>query len=345
MGARATGFLTFAAIAVTGLLGAPTQACINAHDPEVGTKLASHEPATVASAVKQIEAAQQAAPTVEHTNDLAVARILAGRYDDAIELLREAETKSPGKSAKVAANLGTALELKGGADEDALYWIREGVKRDANEHEGSEWLHVRILETKIALSKDPQWLEKNRVLPLDFGADEVPVAPAILPIDSDGKLKGVDDLLDHIRYQIDERTKFVKPPDPIVGDLAASAGDLVYAGSDGSPARHYQLALRYGAPRSGLIQKRLARFELEYPNVGADEDPKTQAAEVAAARAAAIREVKERRETRKMIWWIGGGVLVVLLVLAAGWLFDRVRPKPERPPLPDIDYDAIRKTD
>jgi hypothetical protein len=338
MGASSKLFLSFAATAMAGLWVAPAQACINAHDPKVATQLASTEPAAVASAVKDLEAAQKAAPSLEHTNDLAVARILAGQYDDAIELLREAETKSPGKSAKVAANLGTALELKGGADEDALYWIREGVKRDADEHEGSEWLHVRILETKIALAKDPQWLEKNRVLPLDFGADEVPMAPAILPIDSDGKLKGVDDLLDHIRYQLDERMKFVKPPDPIVGDLAASAGDLVYAGSDGSPAKHYELALRYGAPRADLLQKRLARFKKDYPNVGDNEDPKTQAAEIAAARAAAIREVKERRETRKMIWWIGGGVLIVLLVLGAGWLFDRLRPKPERPPLPDIDY-------
>jgi hypothetical protein len=34
---------------------------------------------------------------------------------------------------------------------------------------------------------------------------------------------------------------------------------------------------------------------------------------------------------------------LVLLILGAGWLFDRLRPKPERPPLPDIDYDSIGK--
>jgi hypothetical protein len=334
---RATS-LTAVAAAVAGLVSAPAFACLNAHDPKVASKLASTEPAEVAGAVKEIETRQKSASTVENTNDLAFARILAGRYDEAVELLREAETKAPGKSAKVAANLGTALELKGGADEDALYWIREGIKRDANEHEGSEWLHVRILEAKIALAKDPQWLEKNRVLGLDFGPDEVPVAPAILPIDSEGKLKGVDELLDDIGYQLEERMKFVKPPDPIAGDLAASAGDLVYAGSDGSPVRHYELALRYGAPRADLLRKRIARFHKDYPNVAPDEDPAEQAAQIAAARAAALAEVKERRETRKTMLWIGGGVLVIVLILGAGWLFDRFRPKPERPPLPDIDY-------
>jgi tetratricopeptide (TPR) repeat protein len=336
MGASFNDFLKVTALA--GLCSLPAQACLNAHDPKVAAELESADAEKVSGAVRQIEAAHKAAPSPEHASDLAVARVMAGKYDEAIELLREAETKAPGKSAKVAANLGTALELKGGADEDALYWIREGVKRDANEHEGSEWLHVRILEAKIKLAADPAWLAQNRVLGLDFGTAEVPEAPAFLPIDAEGKLKGVDELLDDIRYQLDERMKFVKPPDAIVGDLAASAGDLVYAGSDGSPTKHYELALRYGAPRAELLQKRVARFKKDYPNVTDDEDPAAQAVEVAAARANALQEITERRKTRKMMWWIGGGVLTVLLILGAGWLFDRLRPKPERPPVPDIDY-------
>lgn len=329
--------------AMAALLASPAGACINTHDAKVAPQLESPDPAAVKEAVRDLESRHKSTPSPEHTNDLAVARILAGRYDEAIELLRDAETKAPGKSAKIAANLGTALELKGGADEDALHWIREGVKRDATEHEGSEWLHVRILESKIRLASDPTWLEKNTVLGLDFGTEEVPVAPAILPIDKDGKLKGVDELVDDIEYQLEERTKFVKAPDPIVGDLYATAGDLVYAGSDGSPVKFYEAALGFGAPRAELVRKRIARFQKDYPNVEADEDPAAQAAQIAAARAAAIQEVTERRKTRKLMWWIGGGVGLVLLILAAGWLFDRYRPKPEKPPLPDIDYDAIGK--
>lgn len=341
MNAFAPRLLTL--LAVSALLASPAGACINTHDATVAPKLQSLDPAQVKDAVRKVESRHKASPTPEHTNDLAVARILAGQYDEAIELLREAETKAPGKSAKIAANLGTALELKGGADEDALHWIREGIKRDATEHDGSEWLHVRILETKIRLAADPKWLEKNTVLGLDFGVDEVPVAPAILPIDKDGKLKGVDELIGDIEYQLEERKKFVKAPDAIAGDLYATAGDLIYAGSDGSPVAFYENAVSHGAPRAELVAKRIARFRKDYPNVEADAEPAAQAAEIAAARAAAVKEVTERRKTRKMLWWIGGGVGLVLAILGAGWLFDRFRPKPEKPPLPDIDYDAIGK--
>ena len=92
--------------------------------------------------------------------------------------------------------------------------------RDPTEHEGSEWLHVRILDAKLALAKDPGWFAKNSVLSLDFGSGDVPVAPEILPIEK-GKLKGAEDLLRQINYQLDERTKFVDAADSIVGDLYA----------------------------------------------------------------------------------------------------------------------------
>jgi tetratricopeptide (TPR) repeat protein len=322
----------------------PAVSGISAYEPKLADAIAQNDKAAVERASATLAAAHSKTPTLETKNDLAASRVFLGQYDEAIELLREAETSAPGKSAKVAANLGAALERKGGADEDALYWVRESSKRDANEHEGSGWLHVRILEAKIALARDPKWLEKHTLLGYDFGAEEEPVAPGILPVDKDGRLKGVDDLLADISLQIEERQKFASPPDAIIGDLAAAAGDLVYAGTDGNPAKHYELALRYGAPRASLVEKRLARFHKLYPHVQAEEDGATQAAQIAAARTAAVKEVTERRETRKMMWWIGGGVLTVLLILGAGWLFDRLRPKPARPPLPDIDYDSIGKS-
>jgi hypothetical protein len=335
----------FAPAAILLVLAGPAMACLNTATSDLLLAFHENDKPAIDLAVVNLKSAHELNPSLETANDLAVGWTIIGKYDDAIALLRATETKFPGKSAMVAANLGTALELKGGADKDALEWIREGIKRDANEHEGSEWLHVRILEAKIRLASDPKWLETNTVLGLDFGTDEVPVAPAILPVDKDGKLKGVDELLRHIEYQTLERTKFVKPIDPIVGDLYASAGDLIYAGSDGSPISFYEGAVNYGAPRAALVQKRIARFRKDYPNVEAEANPELQAVEIAAARAAALKEVTERRKTRKMMWWIGGGVGIVLLILGGGWLFDRLRPKPERPPLPDIDYDAIGKPD
>jgi hypothetical protein len=329
--------------AVAMLFAGYAFAGISAYKPELEDAIAQNDRAAVERTVAALVSANAKAPTAENKNDLAAARIFLGEYDSAIELLREAETQAPGKSVEVATNLGAALERKGGADADALYWVREAYKRDANEGEGSGWLHVRILGAKVALAKDPEWFEKNTILGYDFGVEEEPIAPGILPIDKDGKIKGVDDLLADIDYQIEERQKFVKAPDVIIGDLSAAAGDLVYAGTDGNPAKYYEAAIRYGAPKAALVRKRLERFRKMYPHVQAEEDAVAQAAQIAAARTAAIAEVKQKRQTRRTLWWIGGGVSIVALILAAGWLFDRLRPKPTSPPLPDIDYDSIGK--
>jgi hypothetical protein len=258
-----SGVCTLYALAMLAGCVAPAFACLNTFDAQ----LVHGSPEQIAMAMGKLENAYAAKPTLENSNDLGVARLLIGKYDDAINLLREAEKKFPG-SAKVAANLGTALELKG-EDAEALEWIRAGVRRDANEHFGSEWLHARILEAKIAFKHDPKWFEKNRVLALDFGNDEVPVAPEILPIEK-GKLKGGGQLAAQIVYQLIERRKFVKPPDPFMGDLYASLGDLTIAGAlsplDGGnrhPDSAYQDALSYGAPHADLIRKRLARYKAD----------------------------------------------------------------------------------
>lgn len=264
---RRASLVLFAACVTFGV--APAFGCINTFDADIQRYQGEGDAAAVATVIADLEKKYAAAPSLENGNDLGVARLLTGRLDEAIELLRATETKFPG-NARVAANLGTALELKG-ADEEALKWIREGAIRDANEHFGSEWLHARILEAKIAFKQDPKWFEKNRVLALDFGKGEVPVAPEILPIEK-GKLKGAEQLIQQIDYQLEERTKFVKPPDLFVGDLYASVGDLTIAGGlsaldtgilDVRPDWYYEEALKYGAPHADLIRKRLARYQAD----------------------------------------------------------------------------------
>jgi hypothetical protein len=329
---------TLGALVIAACLAIPAFAGVSAYEPGLVDAIAQDDKAAVEKIAATLRGAKSA--TLETRNDLAATQVFLRQYDEAIEALRAAETSAPGKSAKVASNLGAALERKGGADEDALFWVREAYKRDANEHEGSGWLHLRMLEAKVASARDPDWFKKNTILSYDFGTEEEPVAPGILPVDKDGKLKGVDDLLADIDYQIEERQRFAQPPDAIIADLAASAGDLVYAGTDGNPAKYYELALRYGSAKSDLVRKRLERFRRLYPHVQAAEDSAAQATQIAATRAAALKELQERRATRRTMFWIGVGVLTVLVILGAGWLFDRHRRR-KAPPLPEIDYDAI----
>lgn len=252
------------AIAAWATLAVPASGCINTYEPELLYSLEQRD-AEAARITQELGKAHAEKPTLENSNDFGVALLLSGKPGEAIALFRETEKKFPG-SARVAANLGSALELQGNYDE-ALEWIREGIVRDVSLHRGSEWLHERVLKARVVLPYDPKWFDRESVIGLDFGDGEVPVAPEILPFEK-GKLKGAQDLLRQVDYQLLERTKYSKPPDPVIGNLFASGGDLAISsglslldGGTEDAKRYYQSALEYGAPHADLIRKRLARYE------------------------------------------------------------------------------------
>ena len=265
---RATGvvwgwrLLRFAALGIAF----PAAACLNSFQSEILIYQRQGDEAQVARIITGLEADFKKDHSLEHSNDLAVARVLVHRYDEAIALLQETERRFPG-NAIVAANLGTALELIGD-DAEALKWIREGVRRDPKEHLGSEWLHVRILEAKGSIAKDPHWLDTYTVLGVDFGSEVRPRASGPFPLDENGSPRTVKGVSDSLLYQLGERTKFVKPPDAIVADLFAAHGDLAFesfgtVGEEGifsmiaDPAPLYEDALKYGSKRSELVKRRL----------------------------------------------------------------------------------------
>ena len=140
----------------------PASACITTYTADIQRFQRERDTGALETLMREIAESHRHAPTIENTNDLAVAWILSGRVPQGIELLRGLEQRSSG-NAIVAANLGTALEIAGDEDE-ALTWIRESVRRDPQENQGAEWVHVKILEAKVALKRDPHWLRKNSVI-------------------------------------------------------------------------------------------------------------------------------------------------------------------------------------
>jgi hypothetical protein len=233
-------------ISLAALLAAvPALACINTFSSGIPQARAAGNDNLVAELTASAEQAHRKAATLENTNDLAVAWILSGRMPDGIELLRDLENRQPG-NAIVAANLGTALE-RSGADEEALQWIREGVRRDPREHGGSEWLHVKILEAKLALKLDPNWLHKNSVAGWREGQR--------FPLDERSRPRTPKDIIRAINYQLQERTQFLSAPDAIVGDLYLTMGDIAQTvpsaisdprGPDRAISSSYDSALKYG---------------------------------------------------------------------------------------------------
>jgi tetratricopeptide (TPR) repeat protein len=325
------------ALAVTLLLACAHPVAAQAQGSEApAPQLAKPEPQPAAP-VRSAEQKQQLESVVARSGEL----IRAGKVDDAITLLKSTEKKLP-DDPLVAAALGTAYELKNDYAQ-ALDWIREGIKRDASQHHASEWLHARMLEARIALAKDSKWFEKNRVLGLEFGKDDVPVAPEILPIEN-GRIKGADQLLDQIDYQLGERTPLAKSPDAVIGDLYASAGDLAIAGavsplddrkSKRQPERYYERALEYGAPHADLIRRRLDKYRADLAAL--PPAPKEPVAEYPVGNRFATPEAKPVRTWAYV--GVATGVLVVLVVV--GILLDRRRRKHAEanppPPLPDVD--------
>lgn len=250
----------------------PAVACINTYDMELRGYLGAGDAAGVAAVIAKLDAKHEKTPTLENSNDRAVARLIAGRYPEAVEMLRQVEKTYPGK-AIVAANLGTALELSG-QNEEALNWIRVGVQRDPKEHNGTEWLHVKILEAKIAVARDPEWLVGHSVVGIDFGAAPRPVLPVSMPLDAAGKPLTTKTIEDAIYYQLRERRKFVGQRDAIVADLYETLANLRYAAGYGStsikdrlgdPKASYEAAQSYGIDGTGLVLRRLKQFEADFP--------------------------------------------------------------------------------
>ena len=154
-------------------------------------------------------------------SDYASALIRRGESGKAVEILESIEKARPGEY-QIAANLGTAYELSGDLVK-AHQWISEGIRRNPRSHEGTEWLHLRILEARQALARDPRWLQAHSVTGLDFGGDAEPRMPVQWPKESGS----VDGVITALTYQLRERMAFVKAPDGVVGSLLADLGVML----------------------------------------------------------------------------------------------------------------------
>ncbi|HYO78409.1 MAG TPA: tetratricopeptide repeat protein [Thermoanaerobaculia bacterium] len=193
--------------------------------------------------------------SLDERNDYAAALMHLGEVQDALKILTKIEQEKPGLYA-TATNLGTAYELAGD-NARALQWIAEGIRRNRHSHDESEWLHVRILQAKLNLEKDPQWLRTNAILAMGFGSARVPNPPSRFPVGNDGKPLDAERTADAIQYQMKERLQFVKPPEPIVGDILFDYANLLMRTDILETADAvYKLAIEYGAPRAALAKQR-----------------------------------------------------------------------------------------
>jgi hypothetical protein len=168
-------------------------------------------------------------------NDEAVRLILKGNAPAALEMLKKIEEVHPGLYA-TAANLGTCYELTGD-DENALKWINVGLERDPYSHMLAEWLHVRVLEAKIALKSDPNWLTIHTICGLD---------PTHGTFETRQGIKDHEGVLASFRSQCTVRALFIKPQDPVMAQLLYEAATFMLDSRAQGVAGTLALALQYG---------------------------------------------------------------------------------------------------
>jgi tetratricopeptide (TPR) repeat protein len=164
-------------------------------------------------------------------NDYAAALMYLGRAEEAVGELEHTERLFPGDFS-IAANLGTAYELAGDV-KSARRWIEEGIRRNPEDHLGTEWLHLAILDAKLRLKGDPAWLHEHNVLELQAERDPSETARAIA-------------------YQMNERLNFVSSDDPIVADLFYQAG--IRTQDHVVQDYLFDRSLRFGELRAGAIR-------------------------------------------------------------------------------------------
>ncbi len=232
--------------------------CINVHRTLLDGTVVQKNPVSGKIHVQEIDTTElrkkadqflfnyEISDSISYYSDYAAALIYLNDLAQAEKVLIEIERKNP-KQYATASNLGTLYELKG-QNQKAYDWIRKSMALNPNSHEGSEWIHLKILEYKLKDSVDIS----TSILGLDFGTENIPANP---------KQYALDTLQNQLRIQLQERLHFIKPPNTIMGNLYFDYGNILAQTDDiESALQSYQEAERFGF-ESELMTQRIKHFE------------------------------------------------------------------------------------
>lgn len=188
---------------------------------------------------------------VGEANDKAVQTLLRGDAARAVQMLEKIEQENPGFY-YTAANLGTAYELAGN-DGKALEWILEDIRRNPESHMNTEWLHVRILEAKLKLPAQPDWLKANTITKVDLKR----INESGYEISTAQGTQNMEAVRESLYEQLSVRMLLVKPEDAIVSQLLIELAHLEhFIGFQESAIKIMDLAVNYGASEATVSELR-----------------------------------------------------------------------------------------
>ena len=180
-------------------------------------------------------------------SDFAWYELRVGNKRNAVRLLERLYEQYPDEY-NIVANLGTAYEVTG-KNEQALTLLKKAVALNPQSHHGSEWIHVNILEQKVKARPD-----YAAIIGLGSGRDY----SHWLTGKAYDKSIPPDSLMVQLAYQLHERISFIRPPDPVVGQLVLDFADLMAIARSREEAKEfYQYAVSYDQALSATAQQRM----------------------------------------------------------------------------------------
>ncbi|WP_433834865.1 tetratricopeptide repeat protein [Flavobacterium anhuiense] len=191
---------------------------------------------------------------LDYLSDKGYLLIVLKKYDEALKLYLNIEKIKPNRYS-TASNLGTLYELMG-ENQKAYEWIKKSIAINPKSHEGSEWLHLKILEAKIKNLKD---VSGQFLINANFGTSREPKTKL--------SRKEIDELAQSIYFQVNERMSFIEPKDKIISILLFELGNLAeLLGQNNSALETYRSARKYGYEGDLIIERMInsSQNEIDY---------------------------------------------------------------------------------
>lgn len=155
-----------------------------------------------------------------------------GRPREAIQELIDTEISFPDAYVN-ALYLGLAYEMAGDL-KSARRWVARSIERNVDARGGSQWLHLAMIDARLALAKDSAWLEKHSVIEANTH-------------------RTAEEILAAIRIQLAVRGDFGMKPDAVVSDLYFEAG--ICASSLASRQEYFAQSLEISTLRLTEIER------------------------------------------------------------------------------------------
>lgn len=202
--------------------------------------------------IKQLDSAYNKTKDIDYLSDKGYLLIVQRKFHEALNLYLNIEKSNPNRYS-TASNLGTLYELMG-ENQKAYTWIKKSIEINPESHNGSEWLHLKILEAKI---KNLNTVSGSFLINTDFGNKGLPETKL--------SKEEVEKLAKAVYFQVNERMSFIEPKDKIISVLLFELGNLVeLIGEHENAIRVYNRARMYGYDDDLLIARMINSSQVDY---------------------------------------------------------------------------------